>query len=198
MNIKNGDKLIFKKDINGFNKGYVVTVSNLKIKRDFISFDCNDGYALTLPIVAVDTLFDKVQATTTVTKERIEEIMTKSNIVVDTVFGKCTVVSCRLPNGFVIVESSACVDPDNYDEDMGVEICLDRIENKIWELEGYRLQEELHRQNNDDDNNGCPYGGSVDCNYCDNDDCDWDDDDEDDDNDDCEDNVYFCRCCGCH
>ena len=84
---------------------------------------------------------------------------------------------------------------------MGVEICLDRIENKVWELEGYRLQEELHRQNNGGGNNGCPYGDLVDCNYCDNDDCDCDCDDEDydDDDDDCYDNLYFkCGCISCN
>ena len=45
-----------------------------------------------------------------------------------------------MPNGFVITESSACVDPDNYNEDRGIDICLDKIVDKIWELEGYLLQ----------------------------------------------------------
>ena len=45
--------------------------------------------------------------------------------------------------GFVIVESSSCVDPINYSEVMGTSICIDRIKNKLWELEGYKLQNEL-------------------------------------------------------
>lgn len=53
---------------------------------------------------------------------------------------KTTVVSCTLPNGFVIVESSSCVDPENYDHEMGKSICLKRIEDKIWAFEEYRLQ----------------------------------------------------------
>lgn len=51
-----------------------------------------------------------------------------------------TVVRCVLRNGFVIVESSSCVDPANYSEKMGAEICLSKIKDKIWELLGFLLQ----------------------------------------------------------
>lgn len=76
----------------------------------------------------------------TVTKEQVQGILDNSKIEIQTVLKKCTVVAAQLPNGFIIVESSACVDPANYDEKLGVEICLERIKNKIWELEGYALQ----------------------------------------------------------
>ncbi|USK61330.1 Gp49 family protein [Peribacillus asahii] len=79
----------------------------------------------------------------TVTPAQINAILDDSVVEVQTVLGKCTVVTCQLPNGFIIVESSACVDPANYDEKLGAEICLKRIENKVWELEGYKLQSEL-------------------------------------------------------
>jgi len=79
----------------------------------------------------------------TVTQQQVMDIYTNSKFDVKTIFGKCTVVSCQLPNGFIIVESSACVDPANYDEKMGWEICSQRIINKIWELEGYKLQSEV-------------------------------------------------------
>ena len=53
---------------------------------------------------------------------------------------KCTVVRAVLRNGFEIVESSACVSAENYDEAMGAEICLDKIKDKIWFLLGFLLQ----------------------------------------------------------
>ena len=53
---------------------------------------------------------------------------------------KTTVVQATLRNGFVITESSACVDPSNYDELMGVMVCMRRIHDKIWELLGFLLQ----------------------------------------------------------
>lgn len=43
----------------------------------------------------------------------------------------------------MITESSACVDPKNFDATIGVQICKERIKNKIWELEGYRLQNNI-------------------------------------------------------
>ena len=53
---------------------------------------------------------------------------------------KTTVVQATLVSGFVITESSSCVDPANYDEQVGTEICLKRIKNKVWELLGFLLQ----------------------------------------------------------
>lgn len=80
----------------------------------------------------------------TVTQAVVDELMESCDIAVTTAFDKCTIVACKLPNGFVIVESSSCVDPANYDEDMGVDICMKNIERKVWELEGYLLQNQLY------------------------------------------------------
>lgn len=82
----------------------------------------------------------------TVTQEQVTRIMEASEFDVKTIYGKVTVVTAKLPNGFTIVESSACVDPANYDEKIGVEICKKRIENEVWQLEGYLLQEYLYRK----------------------------------------------------
>lgn len=76
----------------------------------------------------------------TITQSDIDNLMSHSQVTTMTMFGKCTIVALQLPNGFVIVESSSCVDPANYDEKLGQQICLERIQNKLWELEGYKLQ----------------------------------------------------------
>lgn len=76
----------------------------------------------------------------TVTQDRIDQLIDTATIEVKTVFDKCTVVALKTIDGFVIVESSACVDPANYSAEMGKQICMERIKNKLWELEGYRLQ----------------------------------------------------------
>ena len=98
----------------------------------------------------------------TVTQEHIDSILAESDVSVTTAFDKCTVVTVRLPNGFVITESSACVDPRNYDKEMGIEICMDRITNKLWELEGYKLQCEVYEESIE-----CPHiYDDVDCCEC--------------------------------
>ena len=59
--------------------------------------------------------------------------------------GECTtVVRCVLRNGFELIESSACVDPKNYSEKMGTEICMKKIRDKVWELLGFLLQTAYH------------------------------------------------------
>lgn len=115
----------------------------------------------------------------TVTQSVIDELLESCDIAVTTAFDKCTIVACKLPNGFVIVESSSCVDPANYDEDMGVDICMKNIEKKLWELEGYLLQNKLYMDgitfDDDDDDLEC----DGDCENCDLFDRDDDDDTED-------------------
>lgn len=96
-----------------------------------------------------------------VTKEQIEQLKAGAEVNVQTLFGKCTVVTVRLRNGFVLTESSACVDPENYDETMGLEICLERIENKLWELEGYALQKQEY-ENSAGISSGPDFGWALD------------------------------------
>lgn len=57
---------------------------------------------------------------------------------------RCTVVRATLRNGFEIVESSACVSAENYDEKMGAEICKEKIKDKVWFLLGFLLQTAVH------------------------------------------------------
>jgi hypothetical protein len=75
-----------------------------------------------------------------VTKEQVDAIISASKKESVKMGEKSTVVSVTLPNGFVIVESSSCVDSNNYDHEVGIKICMERVENKVWELEGYLLQ----------------------------------------------------------
>lgn len=118
--------------------------------------------------------YEEPKTTKFVDMERVEDIMEHSKIIVHKVFDKCTVVACKLPSGFVIVESSACVYPDDYDEEMGIDICLNRIMDKISEMEAYRIQNEMWEEGN----SGCD-GCRCDC--CDCEDCHCDDEDDEDD-----------------
>ena len=78
-----------------------------------------------------------------VTVEDIDHIMGSSAVATSKLGQKTTVVCVTLPNGFEMVASSSCVDPANYNHQVGVDICLNRIRDRIWELEGYVLQTDL-------------------------------------------------------
>lgn len=76
-----------------------------------------------------------------VTQEEITNIIEKSEKkVFHRVFDKQCVVVIKLENGFTVVGESACVDPENYDEQIGYDIAIKSIEKRLWELEGYLLQ----------------------------------------------------------
>lgn len=53
---------------------------------------------------------------------------------------KTTVVKATLANGFILVESSSCVDVNNFDMKVGTEICIEKIKDKVWFLLGFLLQ----------------------------------------------------------
>lgn len=60
---------------------------------------------------------------------------------------KTTICCLTLKNGFEVVGFSACVDPNNFNKQMGEEFAYANAFNKLWELEGYKLQSELYIQN---------------------------------------------------
>lgn len=81
-----------------------------------------------------------------VTTEEVKENM--QDVIVRTLddFGKpCTYVAVRMKNGFILRESTTCVDPANYNE-IGKQICLEKIEEKIWVLLEYALQEKYYQE----------------------------------------------------
>ncbi len=81
----------------------------------------------------------------TVTQEEVKENMRDLTIRTLYDFGKpTTYVTIRMKNGFTLRESTTCVDPRNYDESIGVEICLKRLEQQVWFLLGYALQDKLY------------------------------------------------------
>lgn len=82
----------------------------------------------------------------TVTQDHINSIFDNGNKLENTIGVKTTLVVFEAPNGFIIVESSSCVDAANYDFEIGKEICYKKIKDKLWELEGYRLQCELNKK----------------------------------------------------
>lgn len=186
MHINVGDKLVVTKNMSGFfNEGDIVEVTN--VIENMVSFACCDTDTEShirikrsgqMDIDTCNQYFMKFVeeeeeefAIPTITEEYIAEILENSEFEVSTVFDKCTVVSCRLPNGFVITESSACVSPENYDAEYGADICFDKIAAKVWELEAYRLQQHLWEESNG--YNDCCCGDCAECSEeCEFDECD--------------------------
>ena len=108
-----------------------------------------DGYESWIP----KDVFERAYLPLTVNPELKTDAPSVSQEMVDgfirevettTLGDKTTVVRAVLRNGFEIVESSACVSAENYDEAMGREICLEKIKDKVWMLLGFLLQTAIH------------------------------------------------------
>ena len=98
-----------------------------------------DGYKSFSP----KAVFEKAYMEITGKDNKVSQADVESFIVetTDMIIGeKTTVVQATLKNGFTITESSSCVDPSNFDHEIGKEICLERIEDKVWNLLGFLLQ----------------------------------------------------------
>lgn len=153
INITKNDEVVVKKQLKIF-KSVIADIDEMFTVKDILENSIcitNGNTTITVDNDTFKEHFEKyiesvndLPVEYSMSDDLIAEIMEDSEIIVDTVFDRCTVVSCKLPNGFVIVESSTCVDPENYDIDMGIEICLDRIASKVWELEGYRIQHNMY------------------------------------------------------
>lgn len=57
--------------------------------------------------------------------------------------GKCMICELTLHNGFVVIGVSSCVSKENFNEEIGRKISYENARGKVWELEGYALQDYL-------------------------------------------------------
>ncbi len=88
-----------------------------------------------LPLTVNDRLRT---AAPSISQEMVDDFIVAREVT--TMGDKCTVVHAVLRNGFEIVESSACVSAENYDEKLGADICMKKIKDKVWFLLGFLLQ----------------------------------------------------------
>lgn len=61
-------------------------------------------------------------------------------------FDTTTICSVWLDNGFSVRGESACVDPANFNADIGKKIAYDQAFGKLWPLFGFLLAEGRHRR----------------------------------------------------
>jgi hypothetical protein len=57
--------------------------------------------------------------------------------------GKCMICEITLKNGFTVRGESSVVSKANFNQEIGERIAFDNARKKIWEIEGYLLQEKV-------------------------------------------------------
>lgn len=72
--------------------------------------------------------------------ELVSNFIKNVEITTERIFGKLnTVMKYELVNGFVGIETSSCVDEKNYNAEIGEQILLERLQDKIWFGLGFAL-----------------------------------------------------------
>lgn len=80
---------------------------------------------------------------TKVSQEQIDELLNNAETQEHIFWDKELAVSYKLKNGFTISGRGACVDPANFNIDIGRQVAREDAENQLWKLEGYLLQQKL-------------------------------------------------------
>lgn len=86
----------------------------------------------------------ELKETGRITPDHIESLIASEKF--ERVGIKTTLCLLTLINGFEIVGTSGIVNPAKYDATIGNSIAKENAIEKIWELEGYRLQWLLHEE----------------------------------------------------
>lgn len=61
------------------------------------------------------------------------------------VFETVTICNIKLDNGFSVRGESACVNPENYNQEIGETIAYDNAFGKLWPFFGFALAERQHQ-----------------------------------------------------
>ena len=97
-----------------------------------------DGYESFSPKDVFEKAYMQVGSNNTITQNNVNSFI--KDVYSTTIGEKTTLVKVTLINGFVLCETSSCVDVKNYNEEIGVQCCMQRIDDKIWHVLGFLLQ----------------------------------------------------------
>ncbi|MDE5916958.1 MAG: hypothetical protein K2G62_02385 [Oscillospiraceae bacterium] len=99
-----------------------------------------DGYESWSPKDVFEKAYLPINLPHKLTEEDIDRFVLASVVDTKTINDKLTGVCVTLPNGWIELEGSACVDPKNYNAELGKKYCLDRVKEKMWKYLGFVLQ----------------------------------------------------------
>ena len=121
------------------NKGYRIGNSIPDAKGYEVTYP--DGYKSWCPADVFEANNFKLSDTndgTKILKEDVEAFIDDVDIM--TVGDKTTVINAHTLTGFDMVRHSSCVDPQNYDEELGAKYAMEEVINNLWGHLGFVLQ----------------------------------------------------------
>ena len=80
-----------------------------------------------------------------ITTDRIDSVIV-SETFTKLPSGRTLICELTLVNGYTVRGESSCVSIENFDLELGKKISREDARQKIWQLEGYLLKQELFRK----------------------------------------------------
>lgn len=99
-----------------------------------------DGYQSWSPKEIFDASHLEIQNATTISPEDLDLFIGPNALGSMKLGDKTTMVEMNPRTGFVMYETSSCVDPANYDHEMGCNICVEKLKDRLWPMLGFVLQ----------------------------------------------------------
>ena len=97
-----------------------------------------DGYTTWSPKTVFESTYYEIENSNRITRADVLKFISKVKpIKID---DKTTLVSATTIVGYTHHETSSCVDPLEYNHDLGYKYALDKIIDKVWESLGFLLQ----------------------------------------------------------
>ena len=97
-----------------------------------------DGYRSWAPKEAFEKCYLPLTVCSKITEVEIDNLLLEPTAT--KIDEKTTLVKIDSAIGYVNYEVSSCVDPANYDHDLGIRLATDKVKNKLWPLLGFVLQ----------------------------------------------------------
>ena len=98
------------------------------------------GYQSWSPKKAFERSYLELTEENKITNDVLDRFIGNGAISHQQVDAKTTLVRMEPRTGFVQYETSSCVDPRNYDHELGLNIATERLKNKLWPMLGFVLQ----------------------------------------------------------
>ncbi len=96
-----------------------------------------DGYWDWVPKDYFEEVYFPLEDPTKISLEDIDRMLSLEEAT--QIDEKTTLVKANTKTGFVQYEPSSCVDPANYDHDIGIQVGMERIKERVWPFMGFVL-----------------------------------------------------------
>lgn len=95
-----------------------------------------DGYESWSPAEVFESAYIELENPTKITPSVVDKFVSISDV---RRCGNHTVVVANVDNGMQLIQSSACVDADNYDELIGTDLAMKKVKDQLWFGLGFLL-----------------------------------------------------------